>query len=326
MRAPTLPTTLGTLAVVTAAGAVVLAVPGVGIGASDRPVRSPQPERVLRLGGDGRFPAEALPTVAEARRAERIGSTTLARARLSCPSGAVDFGTWCLDRDVRGTATSPVAARTCVRAGGRLPSAGRLIGAAPRVRLSSRLDDRPGSALIDPRGAADLRELSSTTFTTTTGAGAAGSTAAPLPRTLLAVTVYDNRDAGGFAGGVPVGEPERFRCAYAKTAAGPEGRPRPILRALSTASGRRLRATLAAPARGRVEARATVRSGGRTVLVGVAARDVRRAGTVRLTLRPTQEGRRRLRKGRRTAVTVRVVLRLPTGVEGTTSLRRTLRP
>jgi hypothetical protein len=38
--------------------------------------------------------------------------------------------------------------------------------------------------------------------------------AAPLPETLQYVTVYDNRDAGGFAGSRPVGQPEQFRCAF----------------------------------------------------------------------------------------------------------------
>jgi hypothetical protein len=30
------------------------------------------------------------------------------------------------------------------------------------------------------------------------------------------MTVYDNHDLGGFAGGQPISKAERFRCAYAK--------------------------------------------------------------------------------------------------------------
>jgi hypothetical protein len=37
----------------------------------------------------------------------------------------------------------------------------------------------------------------------------------PVPGTLDYVTVYDNHNLGGFAGGEPVGQPESFRCAYA---------------------------------------------------------------------------------------------------------------
>jgi hypothetical protein len=36
----------------------------------------------------------------------------------------------------------------------------------------------------------------------------------PSPSTLQYVTVFDNGNKGGFAGSKPVGQPERFRCAY----------------------------------------------------------------------------------------------------------------
>ena len=36
----------------------------------------------------------------------------------------------------------------------------------------------------------------------------------PAPETLQYMTVYDNGDHGGFAGGKPVGQPENFRCAF----------------------------------------------------------------------------------------------------------------
>lgn len=38
----------------------------------------------------------------------------------------------------------------------------------------------------------------------------------PSPETLQYVTVYDNRDRGGFAGSKPVGQPEAFRCGFSK--------------------------------------------------------------------------------------------------------------
>ena len=38
----------------------------------------------------------------------------------------------------------------------------------------------------------------------------------PSPETLQYVTVYDNRDKGGFAGSKPVSQPELFRCAFDK--------------------------------------------------------------------------------------------------------------
>ena len=37
----------------------------------------------------------------------------------------------------------------------------------------------------------------------------------PSPETLDYITVYDNHNMGGFAGGEPVSKPESFRCAYA---------------------------------------------------------------------------------------------------------------
>lgn len=38
----------------------------------------------------------------------------------------------------------------------------------------------------------------------------------PSPETLQYVTVFDNGDAGGFAGARPVGQPENFRCGFDK--------------------------------------------------------------------------------------------------------------
>ena len=42
----------------------------------------------------------------------------------------------------------------------------------------------------------------------------------PIPDTLDYITVYDNYNHGGFAGGESVGTPERFRCAFAKGSQG----------------------------------------------------------------------------------------------------------
>ena len=38
----------------------------------------------------------------------------------------------------------------------------------------------------------------------------------PSPETLQYVTVYDNKNKGGFAGSKPVGQAENFRCAFNK--------------------------------------------------------------------------------------------------------------
>ncbi len=86
-------------------------------------------------------------------------------------------------------------------------------------------------------GLKDRREMSSTLITTAAGASSAGSLgvsegskgdpktgepdpvplpANPMPETLQYVTVYDNRDKGGFAGSKAVSQPESFRCAFAK--------------------------------------------------------------------------------------------------------------
>jgi hypothetical protein len=134
------------------------------------------------------------------------------------------------------------AERTCTRLGGYVPSAGQLMGAADGVKLSSTIDDKPLTAAIDmdpSNGLKDQREMSSTLVTVNSGSTASGSLgvtqgskgdpkqgepdpipapADPLPSTLQYVTVFDNGDRGGFAGSKPVGQPERFRCAFNKTA------------------------------------------------------------------------------------------------------------
>ncbi len=177
----------------------------------------------------------------------------------SCPvSGAIDLGSWCLEGSTfkvppseAGQNNYVYAAQKCVKEGGWLPTAAQLIGAAPLAALKSTIDDDPGSSGASEfpeakNGIKDEREMTSDLFTTTAGSRAAGSEgvtegskgtgnlgepnpvpipAEPLPETLDYVTVYDNHNLGGFAGGEPVGKPENFRCAYAK---GYQGKPRNI--------------------------------------------------------------------------------------------------
>ncbi len=171
-------------------------------------------------------------------------------------SNAVDLGTWCLESTPfhvpitdTGKNNYLYAAQKCVAEGGWLPSAAQLIGAAPKVALASTIDDSPATSANTEfpeakNGIKDQREMSGDLFTTAAGGSAAGSEgvtagskgvgstgepdpvpapADPLPDSLDYVTVYDNHNIGGFAGGKPVGAAENFRCAYAK---GYQGKPR----------------------------------------------------------------------------------------------------
>jgi hypothetical protein len=176
-----------------------------------------------------------------------------------CPvSGAIDLGSWCLEGSTFKVPASEVgqndyfyAAQKCVKEGGWLPTAAQLIGAAPEAALKSTLDDDPGTSGASEfpeaaNGIKDEREMTSDLFTTGAGSRAAGSEgvtagakgvgnlgepdpvpmpAEPSPETLDYVTVYDNHNLGGFAGGEAVGKAENFRCAYAK---GYQGKPRNI--------------------------------------------------------------------------------------------------
>lgn len=207
---------------------------------------------VASLGGE----APAKPDAAAQRQARSL-SGRLAKLKVGCPiSNAVRFGSWCLESSPHTIPAGDVgkndyfyAAQTCAGEGGWLPSAAQLIGAAPKAPLQSTIDDNPGSSgaeeLPDPsRGILDKREMTGDLFTTTAGSSAAGSEgvtagargntstgepdptpmpANPEPETLDYVTVYDNHNHGGFAGGAPVSKPESFRCAYA---AGFQGKPR----------------------------------------------------------------------------------------------------
>jgi hypothetical protein len=181
-----------------------------------------------------------------------------ASAKVRCPvSNATNLGTWCLESSPHsipaadiGKNTYVYAAQTCVKEGGWLPTAAQLIGAAPKVSLQSTLTDEPGSSGAEEfpnanRGITDKREMSSDLFTTAAGSESAGSEgvspgargntttgepdpvpmpANPEPETLDYVTVYDNHNHGGFAGGEAVSQPESFRCAYA---VGSQKKPKP---------------------------------------------------------------------------------------------------
>ena len=208
-------------------------------GASARP----RPHGLLLLGANAKFPAAAIPTVANSRRLAGRSLSQLA----SCPARTVDLGTWCLDHDIypvplldAGLNDYFYATRVCERAGGYLPTAGQLLGAAARVPLASVLTDNPNTSTIDTdptNGLKDMREMTATLVTTTAGSSAAGSEgvsdtatgdprtgepnpvpapANPDPQTLQYVTVYDNFGRGGFAGSEPVDAAENFRCAYDK--------------------------------------------------------------------------------------------------------------
>ncbi len=222
-------------------------------GASSKPV----PHGILRLNAKGKIPAAAIPTVASALNAKKLGGADRQKLSLACPvSNAVDLGSWCLESTPfrvpvaeAGKNNYLYATQKCVQEGGWLPTAAQLIGAAPKVALKSTLDDNPGTSGTSEfpearNGIKDEREMAADLFTTAAGSAAAGSEgvsagakgvgttgepdpipqpADPLPNTLNYVTVFDNHDIGGFAGGKPVGQPENFRCAYAK---GFQGKPR----------------------------------------------------------------------------------------------------
>lgn len=208
---------------------------------------------VFSMGGEAPAKREAAHHSHQAKSlAKKLG-----KLKVQCPvSNAVKFGSWCLESSPHSIPAGDVgkndyfyAAQTCAREGGWLPTAAQLIGAAPKAPLQSTIDDDPGSSgaeeLPNPnRGITDKREMSSDLFTTTAGSDAAGSEgvtagsrgntstgepdptpmpANPNPETLDYVTVYDNHNQGGFAGGEPVGKAESFRCAYAT---GSQGHPR----------------------------------------------------------------------------------------------------
>jgi hypothetical protein len=201
---------------------------------------------VLLLDKNSKFPASAIPKVHEAA---RVDGKSASQLEGTCPPDTVDVGTYCMEsapypltKEDLGKNNFIFASKTCQKAGGWLPSASELLGAAERVKLESTIHDSQLTATInlDPtRGLKDEREMSSTLITTEGGSAAAGFEgvsegatgdprqgqanpiqlpANPLPESLQYVTVYSNHQQGGFAGSEPVNNPENFRCAYNKSA------------------------------------------------------------------------------------------------------------
>jgi hypothetical protein len=184
---------------------------------------------ILRLDRKKKFPASVLP----------------AKVFDRCSPETVKIGTVCmmtnpypLEREEIGRNDFFFATQKCAELGGYLPTAAQLVGAAPYVKLAGRVDDNEVTASTDvdaTDGLKDRREMSASLSTISSGGRAAGSQgvsdvsrgdpkvgepdpaplpADPAPETLHYITVYDNGDHGGFAGGKPVGQPENFRCAF----------------------------------------------------------------------------------------------------------------
>ncbi len=223
--------------------AVISAINGHPIGSK------PHAGGILLLGKNKKFPASVIPTVGNAR---ELAGKSAAQLEGTCPPDSISIGggggSWCMETTVYPLTNADVgknnfqwASKACEEAGGWLPSASELIGAAQWIKLESVIHDSQLTATInlDPtRGLKDEREMSSTLVTTEAGSAAAGFEgvsegatgdprqgqanpiplpANPLPESLQYVTVYDNFNKGGFAGSEPVIDAENFRCAFNKT-------------------------------------------------------------------------------------------------------------
>lgn len=236
-----------------AAAAAVLSVLAVVLSATgwavaERGGKKRTQARALVLGADGTIPVKYLPKkVPAARRADSLGGLSPEQLTTSCAPTTVDLGSYCmmtspypLANEELGKSNYFFASQKCAELGGWLPTAAELVGAAAQVKLSSTIDDAQLTATIDldpSDGLKDRREMSATLVTTAAGSSAAGSQgvtegsrgdpkqgepdptpfpANPQPETLQYVTVYDNRDQGGFAGARPVAQAESFRCAFGK--------------------------------------------------------------------------------------------------------------
>jgi hypothetical protein len=207
--------------------------------------------KLVKLNRRGKIPPRLIPTV---RNSRRLAGRPARAWRDRCGAETVDMGTWCLMSSFV-EVTGPESGRNdfffavakCGELGGYLPSAGELLAAADKVKLAGNIDDNEVTAAIDvdpTDGLRDRREMSSTLITTTSGGSAAGSQgvtpgskgnpragepdpvpapADPAPDTLHYVTVYDNRNRGGFAGGKEVSQAENFRCAFHKVQGGAGG-------------------------------------------------------------------------------------------------------
>lgn len=241
----------GPAALIVALIALFIATAGVATAVSIKgPSMKPRAYGVLALGKNKKFPARAIPKVASAKRADKLSRAGLARITEGCPQGSVDLGSFCIQTSLfvtpldEGKADYFYATKACASIGGWLPDASELVAAANRVKLASTIDDNVGEAIVDEdpaNGLRDSREMTATLVTTAAGPGAAGSQgvtagskgdptqgesdpiplpANPQPGTLQYITVYDNRNLGGFAGSRPVSESEKFRCAFAKSQGG----------------------------------------------------------------------------------------------------------
>ena len=136
----------------------------------------PKAYGLLRLGQEQEVPGEGDPDGARAPGA-RPASAARASGDLtgSCAPDTVDLGTWCLMNAPYASTNEEIgknnyffATQKCVELGGYLPTAAQLIGAAPRVKLASTIDDSQLSASIDldpTDGMKDRREMSSTLVT-----------------------------------------------------------------------------------------------------------------------------------------------------------------
>jgi hypothetical protein len=258
-RPDPVPRVLSAAALLVAVCALVFSMSGLSAGqAKTQPAKTAAPARVVTLNKNGKIPAKYLPTVVPtAKNAQKLSGASKGKLTTACPvSNAVDLGSWCLESTTFKIPQSDVgqnnyvyAAQKCVAEGGWLPSAAQLIGAAPVAALKSTLDDDPGTSGASEfpeaaSGIKDEREMTGDLFTTGVGLRAAGSEgvtagskgtgnvgepnpvpipAEPMPETLAYVTVYDNHNLGGFAGGEPVSKAENFRCAYAE---GYQGKPK----------------------------------------------------------------------------------------------------
>lgn len=202
---------------------------------------------LVRLDKTKKLPVSVIPAAADAGDADTLDGKSVVDLTDACPDQTSDLGSMCVDSAVyaptaaeAGTTDFAFASQRCASRGGFLPSAAMLIGAARTVSLGSTIDDARDTASVDSDpadGLKDRREMSSTLTTTAAGSSAAGSEgvtpgstgdprvgepdpfpapADPAPDTLQYVTVFDNHNAGGFAGSKAVNQPEAFRCAYSK--------------------------------------------------------------------------------------------------------------
>lgn len=239
----------GFAALIVSVLALVVASAGVSTAVSSKsPSTKPKKYGLLLLGKNKKFPSKAIPKVSRARVADRLGRRRLVDFNDGCAADSVDMGTYCImsspypiDAVDEGKNNYFYATKQCAAIGGWLPSAEELLGAVDRIKISSTIDDSATTASVDEDktdGFKDRREMTSTLTTTASGSTAAGSQgvtagslgdprtgepnpvvlpANPQPETLQYITVYDNKDVGGFAGSKPVSQPERFRCAFSES-------------------------------------------------------------------------------------------------------------